>query len=133
MFCIYEVEWVLRVKINSKMTSEDFCLVNSATTHTILKDKIYFQSLILCKANVNTILGSSNLSEGSGRVIIMLPKGTKLYIDDALYSSKSSTNLLSFKDIRYNGVGSFFGQYPSLSDNEDPRPPKSLIFVLLVD
>ena len=133
MFCIYEVAWVLRVKINSKMTSKDFCLVNSATTHTILKDKIYFQSLILCKANVNTILGSSNLIEDSGRVIIMLPKGTKLYIDDALYSSKSSTNLLSFKDICYNGAGSFFGQYPSLSNNEDPRPPKSLIFVLLVD
>ena len=33
----------------------------------------------------------------------MLPKGTKLCIDDTLYSSKSSRNLLSFKDIRYNG------------------------------
>uniref|UniRef100_A0A2N9I6F2 GAG-pre-integrase domain-containing protein n=1 Tax=Fagus sylvatica TaxID=28930 RepID=A0A2N9I6F2_FAGSY len=33
----------------------------------------------------------------------MLPKGTKLYIDDALYSSKSRRNLLSFKDIRHNG------------------------------
>ena len=33
----------------------------------------------------------------------MLPKGTKFCIDDALYSSKSSRNLLSFKDIRYNG------------------------------
>ena len=26
-------------KINSKMTREDFCLVDSATTHMILKDK----------------------------------------------------------------------------------------------
>ena len=33
----------------------------------------------------------------------MLPKGTKLCIDNALYSSKLSRNLLSFKDIRYNG------------------------------
>ena len=33
----------------------------------------------------------------------MLPKGTKLCINDALYSSKSNRNLLSFKDIRYNG------------------------------
>ena len=77
MFCIYEVARVLQVKINSKITSEDFCLANSATTHMILKDKKYFQSLILCKANVNTILGSSNLIEGSRRAIIMLPKGTK--------------------------------------------------------
>ena len=36
----------------------------------------------------------------------MLPKGTKFCIDDALYSSKSSRNLLSFKDIRYNGYHS---------------------------
>ena len=84
-------------------SSENFCLADSATTHTILKDKKYFQSLILCKANVNTILGSSNLIEGSGRVMIMLLKGTKLCIDDALYSSKSSRNLLNFKDIHDNG------------------------------
>ena len=89
-------------KINSKMNRDDFCLADSATTHTILKDKNYFQILKLCKANVNTISSSSNLIECSGRAIIMLPKGTKLCIYDALYSSKSSRNLLSFKDIRYN-------------------------------
>jgi hypothetical protein len=32
-----------------------------------------------------------------------LPKGTKFCIDDALYSSKSRRNLISFKDIRLNG------------------------------
>ena len=85
------------------MTSKDFCLADNATTHTILKDKKYFQSLILCKANVNTISSSSNSIEGSKRAIIMLPKGIKLCIDDVLYSSKSSKNLLNFKDIRYNG------------------------------
>ena len=42
-------------KINSKMNKEDFCPVDSATTHTILKDKNYFKILKLCKANVNTI------------------------------------------------------------------------------
>ena len=85
------------------MNKEDFCLADSATTHTILKDKKYFHILKLCKANVNTISSSSNLIEGSRRVIIMLPKGTKFCIDDVLYSSKSSINLLSFKDIHYNG------------------------------
>ena len=103
MFCIYEVAWVLQVKINSKMTSEDFCLADSATTHTILKDKKYFQNLILYKSNVNTISGSSNSIKVSGRAIIILPKGTKLCIDDALYSSKSSRNLLNFKYRCYNG------------------------------
>ena len=32
----------------------------------------------------------------------MLPNGTKFHINDALYSSKSTRNLLSFKDIRRN-------------------------------
>ena len=33
----------------------------------------------------------------------MLPGGTRIHIDDALYSTKSQRNLLSFKDIRRNG------------------------------
>ena len=33
----------------------------------------------------------------------MLLNGTKLQINDALYSSRSSRNLLSFKDICQNG------------------------------
>ena len=85
------------------MMGEDFCLADSATMHTILKDKKYFQQLILSKAKVNTISGSSNLIEGFGRANIMLPKGTKIHTDDALYSSKSRRNLLNFKDIRGNG------------------------------
>jgi hypothetical protein len=89
--------------INSNMISEDLCLVDSCTTHTILRDKKYFQNLILNKASVNTISGLSNLIEGSGRANIILSKETKFCIDDALYSSKSRRNLISFKDIRLNG------------------------------
>ena len=68
-----------------------------------LKIKKYFQILKLCKANVNTISGLSNLIEGFGRAIIRLPKGIKLHIDGVLYSFRSIRNLLSFKDMRYNG------------------------------
>ena len=32
----------------------------------------------------------------------MLPNGTRFHINDALYSSKSRRNLLSFKDIHWN-------------------------------
>jgi hypothetical protein len=35
--------------INSKMIGEDLCLADSCTTHTILRDKKYFQYLILNK------------------------------------------------------------------------------------
>ena len=102
-------------KINSKMNRENFCLADSTTTHMILKDKKYFKILKLC--NVNTISGSSNLIEGSGRAT-MLPKGTKLCINDALYSSKSSRNLLKFKDIRYKGYHIYINIYKSRSLKE---------------
>ena len=87
----------------SEMNNKDVCLADSPTTHTILKDKKYFQNLTLSKAYVHTISDSSNLIEGSGRAYIVLPNGTKFCIDDALFSSQSRRNLLSFKDIRRNG------------------------------
>ena len=83
--------------------NEDLCLANSVTTHMILKDKKYFSHLIKGNANVHTISGSTELIEGSGRATILLLEGTKLFINDALFSMKSQRNLLSFKDIRQNG------------------------------
>ena len=81
----------------------DECLVDSGTTHTILRCKEYFSQLSPAETHISTISGTSNLIEGSGRACILLPEGTKLMINDALYFSKSTRNLLSFRDIRYNG------------------------------
>jgi hypothetical protein len=82
------------------MTSiRDECLVNSGTTNTILKSKKYFSQLSPVETHVNTISDINNLIKGSGRAYILLPEGTKLIINDALYSSKFKRNLLSFKDI----------------------------------
>ncbi|GAV57648.1 hypothetical protein CFOL_v3_01185, partial [Cephalotus follicularis] len=55
------------------------------------------------KANVGTISGTSDLIEGSGMASFVLSNGTQMHITDALYSTKSRRNLLSFKDIRLNG------------------------------
>ena len=85
------------------ISNEDPCPIDSGTTNTILKSKKYFSQLHLGENNIHTISGTSNLIEGSGRACILLPEGTKLIIDDALYSSRSRRNLLSFKDIRKNG------------------------------
>ncbi|CAN1250021.1 Copia protein [Linum perenne] len=79
------------------------CIIDSASTHTILKDKKYFSNLIMREANVSTISGSTNIIEGSGRANVLLHGGTKMHIEDALYSTKSCRNLLSYKDIRRNG------------------------------
>lgn len=87
------------INLNLKTNDEDLCLVGGVTMHTILKDKKYFTDLILSKANMNTISSVTNLIESSERAIIMLPRGTKIIINDTLYSSESRRNLLSFKDI----------------------------------
>ena len=85
------------------MNEGDVCLVDCATTHTILQDKRHFLDLALTNVNVSTISGTANLIEGSERANIMLPNGTMFHINNALYSNKSIRNLLSFKDIRRNG------------------------------
>ncbi|XP_074296761.1 uncharacterized protein LOC141627346 [Silene latifolia] len=84
-------------------THGDVCLADSATTHTILKNKKYFTCLKEEKTNVCTIAGSTKLIDGSGRANILLPNGTNIEIQEALYSPKSKRNLLSFNDIRRNG------------------------------
>ena len=81
----------------------DACLADCATTHTILPDKKYFSTFTLAQSNVHTISSPVDLIKGSRRATIILPKGIKFQIEDALYSNKSSTNLLSFKYIRRNG------------------------------
>ena len=57
---------------------EELCLLDSATTHTIFRNDKYFSSLVMQKANVQTISGSINLIEGSGRANVLLPKGGKI-------------------------------------------------------
>ena len=87
-----------RVKITG-----DICLADCATTHSILQQKKYFSQLTLALSNVTTISDHVNLIEGFGKATIILPGGTILHLQDALYSIESKHNLLSFKDIRWNG------------------------------
>ena len=58
----------------------DICLADSATTHTILRDRKYFSSLILTRVGVTTISGPSDVIQGLGQAQIMLPNGTILSI-----------------------------------------------------
>ena len=89
--------------IHHTASNVEACLVDCATTHTILCDKKYFSNISLGKSNVNTISGLVNLIQGSGRATIILPRETKIHINDAIYYAKSKRNLLSFKNIRRNG------------------------------
>ncbi|XP_070053870.1 uncharacterized protein [Nicotiana tomentosiformis] len=55
------------------------------------------------EANIIIISGSTKLIEGFGKETVLLPGGTILAVNDALYCSGFERNLLSFKDIRQNG------------------------------
>ena len=68
---------------------DNICLVDSGTTHSILKCQKFFSTLEHNKQNVSTIAGSAQIIEGSGRAHILLPNGTHLFIQNALYSSSS--------------------------------------------
>ena len=87
-FFVNEVMDICHSIHDSTNNGDDMCLVDSATTHTILRSDKYFSNLSRMKANVNTISGTANLIEGSGRAIILMPRGTKIIIDDALLSTK---------------------------------------------
>ena len=67
---------------------EDVCLLDSATTHSILKDKNYFSTMTLRKTNVHTISGPVEMIDGFGNATIMLPNSTMLHIEDTLLSTK---------------------------------------------
>ncbi|XP_019159318.1 PREDICTED: uncharacterized protein LOC109156009 [Ipomoea nil] len=79
------------------------CLVDSATTHTILTDMGFFRTLNKSSSNITTISNDQVQIVGSGRASIILPKGTKLLIENALLYPQSKQTLLSFKDICLNG------------------------------
>ena len=81
----------------------DLCIPDSGTTHTILKNRDYFCEIKPTKAVVKIISGLVDLIEGIGKAKFMLSNGTKFIIDEALFSPKSTRNLLSFDDIYRNG------------------------------
>ncbi|KAM1233222.1 hypothetical protein ACFX2J_002950 [Malus domestica] len=83
-------------------SGEVSCLADSATTHTILRERHYFTNFIPKKAHLTTLSCSSNLIEGYGKTSIMVSNGTILTIKEALYSPHSGRTLLSFRDIKDN-------------------------------
>lgn len=82
----------------------ELCLVDSATTHTILRNNKYFMSLVLIEGKVNIISSPVDLIKSCRIAMFILANGMELCIYDALYSPKSRRNLLSFKDIRHNEI-----------------------------
>ena len=66
------------------MEEEEICLIDSATTNTVLRETKYFQTLTKKTENIMTISGSNSNIVGTGSATIVLPMGTQLVIKDAL-------------------------------------------------
>ena len=76
--------------------AKDICIPN-------LKCRKYFTEINPTKGVINTISGPADLIEGTCNALFMLPNGTKIVINNAIYSPKSKRNLLSFNDIYRQG------------------------------
>ncbi|GJV63667.1 retrovirus-related pol polyprotein from transposon TNT 1-94 [Tanacetum coccineum] len=81
----------------------ELCIADSGATHSILKSKKYFFELKPTKGTIDTTSGPTNLIDGVGKANVVLPNGTQLLIENALFSLKSKRNLLSFRNIYHNG------------------------------
>ena len=97
------IEFKLFLLLGMHIGSVD-CLVDSGTTHTILKYKDYFINITPKVTSLTTISGPLTLVARFGKAQFMLLNGTVLTIYESLYCPNFSRNLLSFKDIRENMV-----------------------------
>ncbi|KAJ9557573.1 hypothetical protein OSB04_012187 [Centaurea solstitialis] len=72
-----------------KIDDEDICLVDSGSTHTVLKKKRYFSHLTTQKANISTILGVVNIIEGFGKSHISVRTDTilRLWMNENMNTS----------------------------------------------
>jgi hypothetical protein len=83
---------------------EEYCLVDSAVTNTILRKTIkYFQTLQKKIENITTIVGRNGHIVGSGQAMVVLPNNTSIFIKEAFLYPGAVRNLLTFKDIRRSG------------------------------
>jgi hypothetical protein len=83
---------------------EEMCLVDSCTTNTVLRETKYFQTLTKRTENILTIAGHDAYIVGSGKATIILPMSTRVTIENALLYPNSTRTLLSYRDIRKNGL-----------------------------
>jgi hypothetical protein len=83
---------------------EEMRLVDSCTTNSILRETKYFQTVTRRTGNILTIAGHDTNIVGSGRATIVLPMGTQVTIENTLLYPDSTHTLLSYRDIRKNGL-----------------------------
>jgi hypothetical protein len=80
------------------------CIIDSGTSHSILRDNKYFASTTSSSGVITTITGQNQLEEGYGLAIVVLPGKTTLKIKSSIYAPTATRNFISFQDIRANDL-----------------------------
>jgi len=60
------------MNVDTRTNDEDMCLIDNATTYTILKSNNFFSCLVMRDINVSIIYSTTNIFECSERTIILL-------------------------------------------------------------
>jgi len=62
------------MNVGTSTNDRDMCLIDSATTHTILENNKFYSCLVIWEVNVSIISSTTNIFEGSRKANILLPK-----------------------------------------------------------
>ena len=83
-------------------------LLDSATTHTILRSPEYFKfeghRATRHTSDIVTIAGRRNFCYRKGQARVLLPGGTPILCERAMYSPNAPRSLVSYRDLRANGI-----------------------------
>jgi hypothetical protein len=87
----------------------DVALLDSATTHTILRDPKYFdffgqESEAWQTCDMITVAGRRNFVFREGPATVVLSGGTTLVFSKAMYAPSAQQSLMSFRDLRAHGI-----------------------------
>ena len=83
-------------------------LLDSATTHTILRSPEYFKfeghRATWHMSDIVTIAGRRNFCYKEGQARVLLLGGTPILCERAMYSPNGPRSLISYRDLRANGI-----------------------------
>ena len=87
-----------------KRNKRYICLVDSITTHNVFNNDIYFSYLLVIEANFNTITNSEKkwFKYPKEQMYTTVRENNYIWWCTTIFI-QITKNLLSFKDIRYNG------------------------------
>lgn len=85
----------------SSLNDPTIRIIDSGTSHTILKHRKYFEYITPSSRTMTTIIGPNQIKEGKGRAHIILLDGTKIKIAVAIFAPSATQNLINFQDIQF--------------------------------